>query len=188
MKIKHIQYSICLVLSLSISATVRTQTKLYTKSATIQFFSKTKLENIEATNNKVLCVWIPGSGDIEFAVLMKGFVFKKALMQEHFNDEYVESDKYPKATFKGKMEGSSNISFNVDRIYNVKVKGILNMHGISNEVTTNAVITIRQGVISGEANFTISLSDYKIKIPSIVATNVSNQINIQVTIPAFQSL
>jgi polyisoprenoid-binding protein YceI len=86
------------------------------------------------------------------------------------------------------MEGSSNISFNVDRIYNVKVKGILNMHGISNEVTTNAVITIRQGVISGEANFTISLSDYKIKIPSIVATNVSNQISLQVTIPAFQSL
>ena len=175
-----------ITLLFSFSATA--QTKYYTKAGTISFYSKSALENIEATNNKVVGIWDVGTGQIEFAVLMKGFEFEKALMQEHFNENYVESDKYPKATFKGTIENSKSILLTADNLITVKVTGALTMHGVTNPVNTTATMTIKNGAISAASKFIITLADYKITIPSVVADKINKTITISISIPAFQAL
>jgi hypothetical protein len=88
---------------LLIAAVTNAQEKLFTKTGKISFFSKTPMEDIEAHNKATISVLDKTSGQLEFSVLMKGFEFEKALMQEHFNENYVESDKFPKANFKGRL-------------------------------------------------------------------------------------
>jgi hypothetical protein len=161
------------------------QKRFYTKTGSISFFSKTTVENISAINKKVLCVWDIATGKIEFSALMKGFEFEKALMQEHFNESYVESDKYPKATFKGEIENSSSILFTTDKSYNVKVNGVLTIHGVSKQVSINAIIKLNKSIASATASFSVLLSDYNIKIPAVVSSNISKSINISISIPAF---
>lgn len=162
------------------------QPKYFTKAGKISFYSKSSMENIEAVNNKVVSVWDVGTGQIEFAVLMKGFEFAKALMQEHFNENYVESDKYPKAIFKGAIENSKALSLNTDNVSTVKVNGALTMHGITNPVNTTGVITAKNGAISATCNFSIALADYGISIPTIVANKINKSIVVVVVIPSFQ--
>ncbi len=164
------------------------QTKLFTKTGSISFFSKTNVENISARNNKVLAVWELASGKIEFSVLMKGFEFEKALMQEHFNENYVESDKYPKATLKAVVENSSAILPTTDKTYSVKVNGTLTMHGVTKPISTTATIKVKDGVVSATAALPVLLSDYNIKIPAVVADNINKKIDISINIPAFKIL
>jgi polyisoprenoid-binding protein YceI len=164
------------------------QTKYFTKTGTISFYSKSAMENIEATNNKVVSIWDVTTGQIEVAVLMKGFEFEKALMQEHFNENYIESDKYPKGTFKGIIENGKAISLTTDNTVSVKVSGSLTLHGVTNPVNTTAVISIKNGVISATSKFTVAPADYKISIPSLVADKINKNITIAVFIPAFQPL
>lgn len=164
----------------------KAQPKYFTKSGKISFYSKSPMENIEAVNNKVVSVWDVATGQLEFAVLMKGFEFAKALMQEHFNENYVESDKYPKAVFKGIIENSNTLSLTTDNSVTVNVNGYLTMHGLTNPVKTTGVITIKNGVISATSNFSVALSNYGISIPSIVAGKINKNIAIVVTIPAYQ--
>ncbi len=162
------------------------QPKYFTKSGKISFYSKSSLENIEAINNKVTSVWDVATGQIEFAVLMKGFEFEKALMQEHFNENYVESDKYPKAIFKGVIENSKAISLNNDNVFTAKVSGTLTLHGVTNPVNTSAVITVKSVVVAASCIFSIALADYKISIPSLVEDKINKKITITVTISAYQ--
>ena len=164
------------------------QIKLYTKNGSISFTSKMAIQTIEALNTKVLSVWETGSGNIEFSVLIKGFEFEKALMQEHFNENYMESDKYPKATFKGVVENSKNILFTVDNDYNVKVNGLLTMHGIARQITIPATIKIKNGEASAKTNFTVLLDDYNIKVPAVVNEKINKKINIQIIVPAYKQL
>src|SRR5688572_31817860 len=98
-------------------AWVFSQQKFYTKSGRITFYSATAMEHIEAVNKTVTCVTDIQTGDLQFAVLMKGFEFRKALMQEDFNDTYVESSKYPRTTFKGKILNKSEINYNINGSY-----------------------------------------------------------------------
>jgi hypothetical protein len=179
---------ILLSLLLLLTDRVAAQIKYFTKEGRITFYSKSPLENIEAVNNKVVSVWDVATGQVEFAVLMKGFEFDKALMQEHFNENYVESDKYPKAIFTGIIENSKAISLTTDNVITVKVNGSLTIHGVNNPVNTTAIITVKNGVIAASSNFSIVLADYKISIPSIVADKINKSIAISVTIPAFQVL
>ncbi len=164
------------------------QTKLFTKTGNISFFSKTNIENISARNNKVLAVWELASGKIEFSVLMKGFEFEKALMQEHFNEDYIESDKYPKAILKAVIENSSTILLTTDKTYSVKVNGTLTMHGVTKPITTTATIKVKGGIASATASLPVLLADYNIKIPAVVADNINKKIDISINIPAFKSL
>ena len=95
------------IVATTLSSVAFGQERFFTKTGSISFFSKTPLEDIEAHNRSVTCVLDSKTGNVQFAVLMKGFEFKKALMQEHFNEDYIESDKYPKAEFKGQIVNNS---------------------------------------------------------------------------------
>src|SRR5271154_2478015 len=100
------------------------QSQLYTtRTGFIGFYSKTSLEDIKAENNQVYAVIDAGKKNIAFTLLMKGFIFTKELMQEHFNENYVESDKYPKANFTGSYSG--DVPLDKDGLYNIIVKGNL---------------------------------------------------------------
>lgn len=168
-----------LVLLLFISA-ANAQEKFYTKSGKISFFSKSSLENIEAHNKSVTCVLDVKSGNLQFAVLMKGFEFEKALMQEHFNENYVESHKFPKAEFKGQVANNHEIDYSKDGTYKAKVKGKLTLHGETRDVETNGLIAVKGGKIDADASFAVQLADYNITIPNLVKDNISKTINITV--------
>lgn len=156
------------------------QDKYFTKSGKIIFSSKAPLENIEAHNKSVTCVLDTKTGNLQFAVLMKGFEFEKALMQEHFNENYVESHKFPKAEFRGQVINSGDITYSKDGSYQAKVKGSLTIHGETKEVETTGTILVKGGKMAANADFIISLDDYKIEIPKIVKDNISKTVRITV--------
>ena len=156
------------------------QDKFFTKSGRINFVSKAPLENIDANHKSVTCVLDTKTGNMQFAVLMKGFEFEKALMQEHFNENYVESHKYPKAEFKGQVVNNSEVNYTKDGTYSAKVKGTLTMHGETKEVEAIGNVVVKSGKLQTAAEFTILLSDFKIEIPKVVKDNVSNTVKITV--------
>ena len=163
-----------------VGLTVSGQSKFFTKNGKILFFSKAPLEDIEAKNKSAVCLLDAQSGTLQFAVLMKGFEFENDLMQEHFNDDYVESQKYPKAEFKGQIINNSTINYKKAGIYPAKVKGKLTLHGETKDIEASGTITVNGENLHVTSSFPILLSDYKIKIPSLVKDKVSNSIKLLV--------
>ena len=168
---------------LSVTLTqVQAQDKLLTRNGTISFSSRAPLENIEANSQTAVSVIDKKTGQVEFSVLIRSFTFEKALMQEHFNENYLESDKYPKALFKGRIDDLSKINFERDGKYAVNITGQLTIHGETQSVTTTAMLSVQKSNVLANANFSILLSDYKISIPSLVADKVSKKVNISVNL------
>lgn len=154
--------------------------KYFSKTGKISFVSDAPMEKIEATNTSASTVIDVATGNMEWAVLVQGFKFDKALMQEHFNENYMESGKYPKATFKGKIENISVVNFSKDGTYNVNVVGNLEVHGVSKPVTTTGTIVVNKGIVSANSTFSIKLEDHKIEIPKVVGDNVARTVDITV--------
>ena len=152
----------------------------FTKNGRISFYSKAPVEDISADNNQVISLLNTQTGELRFSALSNAFHFPKAMMEQHFNSDYMETDKYPSSTFKGSVTDISKVDASKDGSYNVNVTGNLTIHGVSKNVTTPATIVIKDGKISGESTFKILLKDYNIKIPSIVKNNISESIEIKV--------
>lgn len=174
---KNFFLSLATILIISLPATAQ---NYFTKNGKISFFSKTSMENIDAVNNQVVSVVNTQTGDMAFSVLVNGFLFKKALMQEHFNENYMESTKYPKATFKGTIADIGKVGFTKDGSYPVTVSGDLTMHGVTKKVSVPGTIVSKDGKFSAAATFTVLLADYNISIPSVVQNNISKTIEIKV--------
>ena len=160
---------------LSITAAAQ---KYYTKNGSISFLSKTSLENIKADNNQVMCVLNTQTGDLQFSLLIKSFRFEKALMEEHFNENYMESEKFPNATFKGSITDLSRVNFTTDGMYTVPVAGNITLHGVTRKINTTGIITIRGGKVSAASRFLVKLSDYNISIPNIVKDNIAESVEV----------
>ena len=154
--------------------------KYFTKNGKISFTSDAPLEKIEAQNTSASTVIDVTTGAIEWGVLVQGFKFEKALMQEHFNENYMESGKYPKATFKGKIDNIASVNLAKDGTYNINVSGNLEIHGVSKPITTTGTITVKKGIISANSKIAIQLADYKIEIPKLVGDNVSKSVDITI--------
>jgi hypothetical protein len=155
------------------------QDKMTTKIGKITFeASVPAFEEVKAKNDGVTCVINSKTGEIASLALMKGFRFKIALMEEHFNENYVESDQYPKATFKGRIE-----NFDVKNLSatskDFTMKGKLDIHGKSKEITTVAKIKKTDAGIEIKSDFNVNASDFAIEIPSVVKSKVSNKISIK---------
>ncbi|MRX40834.1 YceI family protein [Flavobacterium sp. LC2016-23] len=171
---------IILIGMLYVSAIGFSQQKMISKSGKITFEgSVPSFEEVKATNSSVTFVLNPATGEIASLALMKGFRFKVALMEEHFNENYVESDQYPKATFKGKIEGFDLNSLAANP-KDFTIKGKLELHGKSKDITTTARISKSASGISITSDFSVNASDFNIAIPSLVKSKVSNKINIQI--------
>ena len=146
------------------------------------------MENIEAHNTKGVSVFDMASGRLEFSVLLKGFEFEKAKMQEHFNEEYVESDKFPKAVFAGNIKDIGTLKVDKDGTYTVQVNGTLTMHGVTKPQNAQVTFSVKSGTISAVSELTVLLSDYDIKIPSLVSDKISKNIKIVVNVPSYQPM
>lgn len=154
--------------------------KIYsTKNGKISFFSNAPLEDIEATNNEVESKLASANGQVAFTLLMKGFQFENELMEEHFNENYVESTKFPKADFNGFITNIKDINFAKDGTYTAKVKGTLTIHGVSKEITQDGTITIAGAKATAKTKFTISLKDYNIG-GSLIGKKIADKIAITV--------
>ena len=137
------------------------------------------MENIKADNNQVMSVLNVQTGDLQFSVLVKNFHFTKALMEEHFNENYIESDQYPKAVFKGKIDGFDFNNLTTDfKVFTIK--GKLELHGKSKDIKITARIRKSATGINILSNFTVDANDFNIEIPSLVKDKVSNKINVQI--------
>ncbi|RZJ34412.1 MAG: YceI family protein [Flavobacterium sp.] len=163
---------------LFVATTAMAQEKITTKTGKITFeASVPAFEEVKGTNSSVTCVLNPSTGDIASLALMKGFNFKIALMEEHFNENYAESDKYPKATFRGKIQ-----NFDVSALSatpkDYTIKGKLEMHGKTKEITAPAKISKSDAGIEIISNFTVTTDDFGIDIPSVVRSKVSKNVNI----------
>ncbi|MEO6683036.1 MAG: YceI family protein [Ginsengibacter sp.] len=150
----------------------------YTKNGSISFFSKTIVEDIDAKNNQVISVINFQTGTIQFSLLNNGFRFPKAKMEEDFKANYMETDKYPRSTFKGVISDISNVNFSKDDAYKVNVKGSLSIHGVTKEIEVPGVIIVKNGTISAQTEFNVLVEDYKISVPSIVSNKIARSIQI----------
>lgn len=158
--------------------TAQAQDRYLTRSGHIKFFSSAPLEDIEANNYKALSVVDLSKGEIAVNLLIKAFEFEKKLMQEHFNENYMESAKYPKSTFSGSFEVPAALKSMEDGTYELDVKGELLIHGVKKDVETKAKLTVAAGALSGEVVFNVKVKDYDIKIPKVVVRNIAESVEI----------
>jgi len=153
----------------------QTNGKIKTRQGQVSFFSYTSAENIEATNNQVLSGIDLSNGEIAVSMLMKAFIFKKALMEEHFNESYVESDIYPKSQFQGIIK---DFDPTIRELQTRIVQGTFNFHGVKKELAIKVKIeqTADSCVVSGD--FEVEIADFEIKVPPLLAPNIAKTIKI----------
>jgi len=167
-----------MILSVS-SMAVYSQTYL-TRNGYIGFFSKTPLEDIKAENRQVYAVIDAAKKNLAFTCLVKGFLFQKELMQEHFNENYIESDKYPKADFLGAFTGDVNTT--KDGIYPVQVKGQLTLHGVTQPIEAPAKIEVKGNKLIGTADLKLTPGDFNIQIPALVREKIAKQMDVHISV------
>ena len=142
------------------------------KQGQISFFSYTSVENIEAKNNQVLSILDIDKKQIAVSMLMRAFIFRKDLMHEHFNESYIESDIYPKATFEGNL-----LDFDLSNTSQTKIiKGTINIHGISKEINIKTTINKDNQTYNIKGEFNLVVKDFNIKIPPILANNIAKSV------------
>jgi polyisoprenoid-binding protein YceI len=132
-------------------------------------------EDIEAVNNEVANILDAKTGEIVFQAPVKSFKFQRALMQEHFNENYMESDKFPKSDFRGTITNFSDVSVTKDGTYDVKVSGKLTIHGVTNPILVPGTMVVKDGTVSFKAKFMVKLADYKISIPRVVEDKIGKE-------------
>ena len=154
--------------------------KYFTRNGKISFHSDAPLEKIEAVNSSATSVLDTESGKMEFAVLIKGFQFEKALMQEHFNENYMESSKYPKAVFKGQIDNLDDVKFSTPGTYPVKISGDLTIHGVTQSREMEGTLSVKDSGIVGTSIFEVTVADHNIKIPAVVKDNIAKVVEVNV--------
>ena len=169
---------ILIVLCFFVSLQLQAQ-KYYTRSGSTQFEGSEKaFEPIAATNTSTTVILDTNNGNIVSQVFMAGFQFKNALMQEHFNENYMDSYQYPKATFKGKLDNFSIVSLNANNSYDLN--GVLTVKGFEKNIQTTVDVKVENDQIFISGSFYVSAKDFNIKIPSIVRDKIANQIQINI--------
>jgi len=172
---KKVTYLILLLVSLSITS----QNRYLTKTGTVEFeASVPSFEEVKAINNSTTAIINSETGEFAALLLIKGFRFKNALMEEHFNENYAESDLYTKATFKGKI-----INFSLDglnsEVKTFSLKGTLTFHGKTKTLEGLTLeIKKNEDIITISGKFTADASDFDIKIPKIVRSKISEDIKV----------
>jgi len=152
-----------------------TEEKIIARQGRISFFSYTSVEHIKAENNQAFSIIDLPKSDIAVSMLMNAFVFEKALMREHFNESYIESDIYPKATFEGKIiDFDPKLKGEQSRM----IKGVFSMHGVSKELEIKTKIENNEGTYVLSGTFEAFVKDYDIKIPPLLAGNIAKTISI----------
>ena len=147
------------------------------KDCEISFFSPSPMEDISAVNKTAKPILNTATGDLQIRVSIQAFKFPDPLMQEHFNENYLESDKYHNSEFKGKI--NEKVDYAVDGVNKVTVTGKMNMHGVDMDKTLEGTLTVKAGQILLDTKFMVHLADYKIVIPKLVVKNIAEDIEVK---------
>ena len=157
------------------------QSKYIDRRGHASFFSSAPMEDIRAENDQAVSIIDTQTGEIVASMLMRSFNFRKALMEEHFNENYVESDKYPKATFRGKIVNLSEIDFAKDGSYTLDITGEISLHGATQPLTVKAEAVMRGGTLEAKAVFPLKVKDFKIEVPRLVINNIAEVVEVTVS-------
>jgi len=179
MKAKNTVMAILLVVFFLMRCIAANAQNFVSANVKTSFFSSTPIEDIKASSDKTSAVLISKSGEFAFQVPIKSFEFEKKLMQEHFNENYMESDQYPVAAFKGTI--SPNVDWTKNAEYAVTAKGTLTVHGVSKPRTILAKILIKDGSATISSAFDVACVDHNIKIPTLVFTKIAKIISVKVS-------
>ena len=171
-----------LIIFLFASQLVISQDRFITRNGVVSFISEAPLEKIEAINEKVSCVLDFNTGEIVFQMSMIAFDFDKALMQEHFNEKYVESEIYPKSTFKGKIENWDLLNTQQEGVFNIKSSGVIEIHGVKKEIVADGILEIFNKKVNIKSSFSIKIEEFNIKTPRIVRDNIAEEVVIDVDV------
>lgn len=164
-----------------VSIQLLSQSKYLTNEGYIWFFSSAPLENIEAHNKSVKAITDMETGEILVKVPIIKFKFEKSLMEEHFNENYLESDKYPLGTLKGRFLDFNSVEITPGKKYNIYVSGNLEIHGVSNSIKESALLEIIDNeTIKVSGTFKVVLNDYKIRIPKMIVKNIAEIVDVNV--------
>lgn len=161
------------ILLLLVSVAVNAQIFI-SKTCQVTFFSEAPLENIQATNTTAKPILNTANNEVAVRVPIKAFTFEKSLMQEHFNENYMESNKFPYGTFKGKI--NEQIDFTKDGSHKVTITGKLYIHGVEKDRTLNANVIITGEQINVSSEFLVELKDHNITVPKVVFQNIAEKI------------
>jgi len=148
------------------------------KNAKITFYSSAPIEDIRAESTSGASVFNPVTGELDFSVAIHSFQFEKSLMQEHFNSDYMESDKFPRATFKGKIK--EHVDVTKDGTYPVEASGELTVHGVTKPRTIQGIISVKNQILTISSEFMVKCGDHRIIIPQIVFHHIAESIKINV--------
>ena len=171
--------AVCFFISCCLT-TIYSQTYL-TRNGNISFSSHTALEDVKAQNNEAVSVLNATTGDVEFKVAVKSFHFQKTAMEEHFNnDDYMASEKYPKAGFKGKIINIASVDFSKDGNYNVSVSGDLSIRDVTKTVTITGVVHITNSVVTVTSSFSVKRKEYNVIGETFVQQKIGEDIQINV--------
>lgn len=176
MKIKRLPVQVLFIILLVLGFTnvCASQDRYKLKSSRIRFVSEAPQENIEADNLDGIGIVDFDKKSFTFRVPIASFKFKRRLMQEHFNENYMESEKYPNGTFKGVLEGTYNLR--VNGVYALKAVGNLDIHGVSQRRIIPCTLTVKNGTYNISSDFIVKLDDHDIKVPSVVFNKISEEI------------
>jgi YceI-like domain len=153
--------------------------EIYTaKNASVAFFAGTVMEDIDGKSKQIISFLNTKTGEVAVSIDNKSFKFKSNLMEEHFNENYMETEKYPKTEFKGKIDNVATINFTNPNFFDVTISGTLTTHGVSQPKTIQARLKNNNGVLEGTAKFSVVLEDHKIDRPKIVWQKLAEKIDI----------
>ncbi|MBK9282880.1 MAG: YceI family protein [Sphingobacteriaceae bacterium] len=148
-------------------------------STEISFFSSSPLEDITAVNKGAVIVMNSANGDIQIRITNTNFKFKNSLMEEHFNENYMESQKFPNSIFKGKV--NEKVNYEVDGENKVTISGKLEIHGVTKDVTLDGVIQVKGKELSISSKFKVKVADYNIKVPSLYVKNIAEVVDVSLS-------
>ena len=186
MKIPVVIITIGFALLVSVFSGAQNTSYFKSDNGQIKFISDAPLELIQAESNNVVGILNPANGELAFGVKIETFEgFNNPLQKVHFNENYMESGKYPRATFSGKLIES--IPFDQQGLYEVRAKGILNIHGVEQERIIKGTVIIDAAGIKISTNFNVPLEDHEITIPKIVNQKIASLINVSLQAELAQS-
>ncbi len=139
------------------------------------------MEDIKAETDQALSILDIKTGEIAASMLMRSFNFRKALMQEHFNENYIESDKYPRATFKGTITNIDHLDIRKDGTYSLDITGQITIHGVTKPLSVTGEAVVGNGAIKAKAVFPLAVKDFDIQIPRLVVMNIAEQVEVTVS-------
>jgi polyisoprenoid-binding protein YceI len=162
---------------LTIGSTSGYAQKFTVEKSSVSFYSQAAIEDIKAHTSKSTSLINASTGDIVLVIPIGDFEFVKSLMKHHFNEKYMETEKYPKATFQGKLSGFDPTASGVQK---ATAKGKMTIHGVAKDVEIPGTMTVAKGKIELESKFMVKLADYKISIPTLLFRNIAEQVEVTV--------